>query len=390
MEDVLEKLLCLDYELLFVRNLKQQPIGKFEFIAPSQNAALQFNHYIQTIKWLLLQIIGGDSKSNTTYDALEEFQDVDIYDDPNVIAKKLMLSLRELGYEIDFPIPMLKQPYGEIATSILNFLADTALECKNFYYDLEPQYITEKLKEGDNSYQNESEEIIDTDEESLEDDSRQDSIEAYYEISNVETSNQLKSHNNSTSTMITSEIDPVEWKVELERVSPSLEIQFDDLDNEIILGRSWRKQVNSALLENEKILLEMDRSNDALQRLCKESTRTLETIDIKEEVINDKFKDIVEEWKLLSHKERNLKQTEEELTSQVDVMNNQIISLSKQLNDVRSKVDEKGNRMTDTSPLIEIKTTLKNMKGEIRDFDLQIGILEHNLIQKRIAKANSK
>jgi hypothetical protein len=70
-------------------------------------------------------------------------------------------------------------------------------------------------------------------------------------------------------------------------------------------------------------------------------------------------------------------------------MNGEITSLSKKLHSVKSKVDEKGNMMTDTSPLIRIKTTLRGIKAEIRDYDLQIGILEHNLVQRRLAKVNT-
>ena len=401
MEDVHEKLKCLDYELLFIRELNQRPISKDEFILPStKNIGLQFNHYIQLIKWLFSQMIHADKEEGAdgnTRSACSEFEDVDTFDDPNVIAQKLMLSLRELGFEIDFPITKLKQPYGEEAISILNFLTDKVLDSKDFQYVLEPKYVTaDKMKNEDdekNQDDGEEEEVIDTDEETF--DESNDSIELCYEITNFDNYNRFMTSNDTTiktsatHDMISSKVDPVAWRVELERVSPALEINFEELDNDTTLGRSWRMQVNNVLAENEKITIEMERSNDVFQRLRKESHRTLEMIEVKEQIINDKFKHITDEYNQLCDKLLNLEEISKESSTSLNEMNSEIASLSRKLNEVKREVDEKGNRMTDTSPLIQIKTTLKDIKAEIRDYDLQIGILEHNLIQGRLTKANA-
>lgn len=399
MEDVREKLKCLDYELLFVRELNQQPVSNDEFVLPStKNTALQFNHYIQLIKWLLSQIIYPENEGAGTArgGACSEFENVDTFDDPNVIAQKLMLSLRELAFDIDFPVTKLKQPYGEEAISILNFLTDKVLNSRDFEYILEPKYITADKMNNENNEKNQSEgeaeEVIDTDEETF--DESNDSIELCYEITNFDnynrfmTSNDAATKTSTTHGMISSKVDPVAWRIELERVSPALDINFEELENDTTLGRSWRMQVKNVLTENEKISNEMERSNDVFQRLRKESHRTLEMIDVKEQIINEKFKHITDEHNLLCDKLCNLEETSKESSISLNEMNAEISSLTKKLNKVKRKVDEKGNRMTDTSPLIQIKTTLKDIKAEIRDYDLQIGILEHKLIHGRLAKAN--
>lgn len=391
MEDVLEKLRCLNYEQQFIRHLKQRAVSRDEFILPAKNTGMQFNLYIELIKWLLSQI----NKENNI-EALVDFLNVDVFDDPNVIGQKLMLSLRELDYDMDFPMTMLKQPNGEVATSILNFLTDRALQSQNFQNVVEPIYISENIvdKENTEDESNNEEEIIDTDDETF-DDSR-DSIElCCYPITNIqdnskdvsETSQvQVQSHD-----IITSDIDPTSWRAELERVSPDLDINFDDLDNDTTLGKSWRRQVSNALLENEKIVLEMNRSKDALQRLSKESNRTLEMINVKERIINEKFKNIIDENNFFNDKLMNLVDNRNLSSSQMDELKAEFSLVSKKLDEVKMKVDEKGNQMTDTNPLLQIKTTLKEIKAEIREYDLQIGILEHNLLKRRLlAKVNAK
>ncbi len=387
MEDVLEKLRCLNYEQLFIRHLKQRAVSRDEFILPAKNTGMQFNLYIELIKWLLSQIDIENSK-----EALTDFLNVDVFDDPNVIGQKLMISLRELDYDMDFPMTMLKQPYGEVATSILNFLTDRALQSQNFQNVVKPIYISENIvdKENGEDKSNNEEEIIDTDDETF-DDSR-DSIElCCYQITNIQNNkdlsvtSQVQSHD-----MITSDIDPTSWRAELERVSPDLDVNFDDLDNDTTLGKSWRRQVSNALLENEKIILETNRSKDALERLSKESNRTLEIINVKERIINEKFKSVVDENNCFNDKLLNLVDKRNLSSSQMDELKAEFALVSKKLDEVKMKVDEKGNQMTDTNPLLQIKTTLKDIKAEIREYDLQIGILEHNLLKRRLAKVNAK
>lgn len=400
MEDAQEKLRCLNYETLFVRKLQQRPVSRHEFVLPAQNAGLQFNHYIQLIKWILSQIISNNLSNSApmptqnltptpSLSASSEFQNVDVYDDPNVIAQKLMLALRELEYDINFPITKLKQPYGEVATSILNFLADLALEKKGFEF-MEPRYITAERNDRVGDYDSghkdgdDDDDVIVTDDEETFEDSN-DSIELCYEITDFENNNNLiLSQSEATYGMISTKIDPIEWKMEIERVSPALDIQFDEDGDEQNCNFNWRRQINLALTENEIIFAEIERSNDVFERLSRESNRFLEMIEFKERTINDKFKHITDQYKMLCGKKDKFEEKRKDAMSSLDEINVEMASLSKKLSKMREKVDEKGNMMTDTSPLVQIKTTLKDIKAEIRDYDLQIGILEHNLVQRRL------
>ena len=54
----------------------------------------------------------------------------DSYDDPNTVANKLMLALRQLDCRLNFPAQKLRVPYGEVACSVLDFLTEKALAAK--------------------------------------------------------------------------------------------------------------------------------------------------------------------------------------------------------------------------------------------------------------------
>ena len=385
MEDVLEKLRWLNYEQHFVYGMQQRRVSRDEFIVSARNPGLQYNLYIHLLKWLLtsIELKEGENENG----AILDFQSVDTYDDPNVIAQKLMLVLRILGYEIDFPITKLKQAHGEEAISILNFLADKALNDKGFQHE-QPKYITlDKLKSNDFNTKQDEEDIILTDEETFEDSS--DSIELSYEISKVNNQrgemdvHQLeKDHDNQEQF----ELD--QWKAELERVSPALEDIVDACDYLASTPNDWRTIIRSALKEHSNMTQEVDRSREVFERLSKETNRSLELIETKEDVVNEKFSHFVDDYQIECEKVRNLKRTHDESSALVNDLREEVTNLSRKVDEVKLKVDEKGNKMTDTSPLIQIKNTLKEMKAEIRDYDLQIGVLEHNLLQRRIV--NSK
>jgi estrogen-related receptor beta like 1 len=46
-------------------------------------------------------------------------------------------------------------------------------------------------------------------------------------------------------------------------------------------------------------------------------------------------------------------------------------------------MDDKGASMTDTSPLVKIKQALTNLKNEVKELELRIGVVGHSLMQAK-------
>jgi estrogen-related receptor beta like 1 len=319
-----------------------------------------------------------------------DFQEVDTFDDPNVISQKLMLlSLREYSFDIDFPINKLKQPYGEVATSILDYVTDKALECSDCKYEVTPKYITEEWIKNPNLEGNiqedEMEEIVDTDDETFDD--SHDSIDLGCETIITQYDNQISNPVNSvwSKSITTAKIDPVVWRAELERVSPLLGVDFAECEKDPSIGQSWRSQVNHAFVENETLLLEVEKCNDALRRLSKESNKALSIIQVKECLLNEKFRKVIEEYTMYCNELVDFEQKQIESSTTLSALNEECSNLSSKLEKIKAKVDEKSNRMTDTNPLIQIQKTLTEIRTEIREYDLQIGILEHNIVHRQLA-----
>ena len=51
---------------------------------------------------------------------------------------------------------------------------------------------------------------------------------------------------------------------------------------------------------------------------------------------------------------------------------------------IKSRMDERGTSMTDTSPLIKIKSALNRIKEERKALDIRLGIVTHTLVAKKL------
>lgn len=58
--------------------------------------------------------------------------------------------------------------------------------------------------------------------------------------------------------------------------------------------------------------------------------------------------------------------------------------IDQELEEVKANVDELGKKMADTTPLVNIKESLKRIKSEIKQMDLRIGMLMHTIMQNKM------
>merc|ERR1712216_525786 len=68
----------------------------------------------------------------------------------------------------------------------------------------------------------------------------------------------------------------------------------------------------------------------------------------------------------------------------INTLTNELASVSDELQRIKSRMDERGNSMTDTSPLIKIKSALSQLKTEAKHMDIRIGVVTHTLISKKL------
>jgi len=53
---------------------------------------------------------------------------------------------------------------------------------------------------------------------------------------------------------------------------------------------------------------------------------------------------------------------------------------------LKNKMEEEGMKMTDTSPLSKIKASISQLKKEVANLDIKIGVINHHLLKYRISE----
>ncbi len=88
---------------------------------------------------------------------------------------------------------------------------------------------------------------------------------------------------NSTQHIITATIDPIEWKTELERVTPKLKANITVATNE------WRSHVDQTVTSKSLIEKVMSASQGELQIINKSVAEELNQMKMKEKYINNQY-----------------------------------------------------------------------------------------------------
>lgn len=72
------------------------------------------------------------------------------------------------------------------------------------------------------------------------------------------------------------------------------------------------------------------------------------------------------------------------LNESVTEMSNQLSVITERLEQINSKTEEASNNMTDASPLAKIKQCIAEIKTEINNMDIRIGVLCNTIMQHRL------
>lgn len=346
LDEVHEKLKRLNYEEHFVVKQHQSFFMKELFYRGStllsdssnNNSSLQFQYVIDLIRWLFSLILNSSNETHTTTTTVQ-FK-IDNYDDPNTITHKIFTTLRDVGFadpnnkklnnkmHHKVTAAKLKIPYGEHIATVLDFLADMALQKK----DEETMMDSDVVIYHDstlNKKTNEKEKFYDDDDDDDDAFVREESVSptgsfstAYSsstfsstddDTNHVDSDHQEEQHcilskiNNSNSMIHSQRTKPddlLEWENEVERVAPKLlllqqrKASFLSIatisNKENAIGsngrkRKWRQTLFQiqTLLKTLKNEVHPEICTNVMDPLTTEMKHNLDQIIMKEELLNN-------------------------------------------------------------------------------------------------------
>lgn len=362
MENVSDKLKLLDCEKKFCQVRDQPSLQRWCFAMPGRNPSIQFALFLDLCSWLLQQVTDDGN-----------FFKVDKFDDPNTSVNKLMLALRKLDFGLDFAAARLKQAHGEAPVGVLDFLTDKA--CEKSFTRTRPEYSGEQEEElaADE----------DADVGGIEDDIEAVEEEEAMFKELVATSPEQDPGYKSQHEILKSKIDPIAWQTELERVGPRLRIAQRGTS-----GKEWRAHVDLTKASEVKLCEVMPVAQKQLEALAERTTRAQNKIGLKENYINKQFETKKEAYATLKQALDAVAKAYEESSDHVSKLTTELAGIADQLDEMKGTMADRGNSMTDTSPLVQIKQALKQIKLEVVAFDLQIGVVGHTLMQQKLRRGS--
>ncbi|KRX02218.1 hypothetical protein PPERSA_04840 [Pseudocohnilembus persalinus] len=360
MEEIMEKLKLLNYEKDFVQKTGNKSLNRAYF-AIQTNSSEQFNTFKQVIEWLF---------------KLNEIRGVDFFSDPNTIAQNILFEMKSLGHEYDFPPLKLVKGAGYYVCQVLLDLVNLTLSKKfKFKKPIQEKSRDQVADEGAGDIGGDDKDLIQDDNMSIDsEDDLEDAIGNDFQRAN---------EIDEDKAVIESKITFKEWTIECQRVAPKLVI------NPKSDTKEWRSHIESLKTYQDNIRKQLPDSRTKLERVSEQLGRVLDSISKSEKNINSNMNDMGGEYREKSQKLKQIMVVYNNLNSSVKEMGEQYRQLTEKYEQIESKINDHGENVTNTSPVVKIKTAIQKIKTDIKQMDLRIGVLNHTVLQHKLtAKKN--
>ena len=383
MEDINDRLKLLNYEQSFLRanlTLMLRPLHRLYFALPLA-ASEQFPYFTHLTAWLLNLC----HRDTVTWGE---------FDDPNTIAAAIVEELRRMSCPHDVRREGLRQGWGEAVLLVLDWLTQRALEGSGFTV-MAPVYGSAKEDEaaagkgkregGEGGEDDEAgeEEVVDTvDDDAFLDDDNDQAATALNDPFAA-----LALHQQSTAPQPPPQptIDPSAWALEFEQSAPLLRAHPANTTT-----KEWRThldttQKHTALLTQltPPLLTELDRQRVVL-------SKCVERIGAKERWMNKEYEGLVDEMRTMSGDMESTTADYNKLTAQLSQLNTQLTAAGAECDEMKDKISSRNEQMTDSTPVRALARSVKQLRQEVTEMEVHIGILSHTVSTMRQRRGREK
>jgi len=178
--------------------------------------------------------------------------------------------------------------------------------------------------------------------------------------------------------ILQAQIDPVEWKTELERVGPKLRAQQTLSTNE------WRGHVDQTVASKAEIETVLQDTDGELKSMQKDVAEELNKMKTKETYINKQFSALCADYTEVKKKHEEVEAVSQKTNERVTKLTGDLAEQTERLDELKESYDSKDSGIHDTSPLVRIKAALQQIKQETQAFDLRIGVVSHALLSVKV------
>merc|ERR1711939_290909 len=268
------------------------------------------------------------------------------------MGANIMEALRRARITLDYSQAKLRAGYGEAVCVLLNLLCDNALAKEGFRMPTSMQY-------PDSVYPEEA--PVDDDEVSA------DIADTVAVVDDDDDDDDYQSS-----------------RAEVEKVAPLLKMRLEQ-DN-----KEWRTHLEHTMELQAAIQEKEPETKKELQSVAQKIQDSIVAIQNRERTMNSQYTNEVKEYQNVKEKLTEGLQKFDERRNAVQMLESDLERIKQELETIKSQSDERGESMTDTSPLTRLKEAMKKIKKEIKEMDLRIGTVNHSLLHIKLANTGEK
>eukprot|EP00698_Gefionella_okellyi_P000596 TRINITY_DN10516_c0_g1_i1.p1 TRINITY_DN10516_c0_g1~~TRINITY_DN10516_c0_g1_i1.p1 ORF type:complete len:649 (-),score=138.75 TRINITY_DN10516_c0_g1_i1:120-2066(-) len=280
---------------------------------------------------------------------------------PPVVAEQLARAAAAAGVEV--PAKGLQSPYGPAACLALTALADAALTARKVVF--RPVVIKESAA------------ILDSADDVVGDDNDNGEEDIATAISDDEDTTGTDPTAMSSSIQeehILSGMDidtAAAWRLEVERVTPLLAVPP--------VAKSWRGSVTTMTQTLDTISGTVTETRTGLRQISADIRDELIQQSSSERNLADRLSALIDLRRGKQDECNRVSEQFRQTTGVVDALSNELQNLNDNVDEIKSKLDQRGSEMSESGGLVEIRKAVKNLQSEIATLDVRIGVANGRL-----------
>ena len=377
MEDISDRLKLLDYERLFLlpkaSALQLRPLSRLYFALPGPPSE-QFPYFAHLCTWLFSL-------------CKREILEWNEFDDPATIASTITEHLKRIGCPLDLPASRLRPGSGEAVILTLDFMSNLALTHSNFtvltpiYATPDPPTLPPSNPPGE----------VDEEGGGDDDDAVQDAVDDEAVLDDDGPSS--ASLNDPFSSLSSScplpppppPVDASQWLLEYEQVAPLLRAHPSSLST-----KEWRSHHDSAVKHQQLLVGQTEGVRLELERLSLQLKAAVERVGGKERWLNAEHEQLVGEMRAMQGEHERLQQAYGGQSEELSRLTRRLKEVSEQVDVMKDQIGRKNERMQDTQPVRAVSAAVKELRREVVDMDVRIGVMHQSVSAIRQRRQRDK
>eukprot|EP01028_Stygiella_incarcerata_P008184 TRINITY_DN3499_c0_g2_i3.p1 TRINITY_DN3499_c0_g2~~TRINITY_DN3499_c0_g2_i3.p1 ORF type:complete len:418 (+),score=129.75 TRINITY_DN3499_c0_g2_i3:123-1256(+) len=332
MDDIIDRLKILQYEDSFCKESGLGPFHRVFFIATPADPGEQFHTFAVLVSWLV-GILG------VSYDPPDSLSDT------TLASQELGNLLSEMGFDIDFHANRLRQGYGPAVCVVLDAILRRIFATRGISLEPPIQPRDDEMMEED--VESDGEDAGDMEGmDYVSDDDGDDALAV--EGDGMGRGDGKGGDIAEKMQLVESRTDPTEWKLEVERVAPHLKVRVG------VDVKDWRMRIDHVQNYSKAIQDILPTVRGDLGSLAASIESALEKIERREQTMNSTFFGLIGEFQSTKGKMETIEGSLQKNRQEIAYLTEELGNISEELEIVKTKMEKKGQEMTNTSPLVAI------------------------------------